>query len=1094
MARYLIFFFLFLSLTALGQSEKGYLAIKNFGQEDFNSQVQNFFVTQNKEGVVYVGNKEGVLEYRGGVWMKHPLSNANDARCIFIDKNGIIYVGGLNEFGYFNSDTIQDEDLVSQRLTYYSFTGFIDSTINTGLFLSIDRKDKNIYFLAQNYLFVWDGKKLTTIHSVNNFHSFINDGKNLYVTVDKYGLQRIEGTKLINVRGCDKILYEKTGGNVGIGGKKVALKVPALSDYIKYKNGWFLGFSSKMGAYLFRIKNDVFHKKSYRFNSSFAHGKNISDFIKISDDIYAFSTLDQGILLTNSHGEILRRIDNNSGLKNNKINALYFDKQNQLWAAGEQGISRIKLNDGSQKFIPDKSGYSGTIEYITRFEGKLYVCSADGLFRLEQAKQAGDLSKFVKIDDSLVNKGCYWLTVFKSGDSERMLIITDDGISEMDENGKFSLITTGFIWSIYIDKKDPNRVWAGLDNGLASIYFNGKDFDVEGRVPGIKVRCQFIEQDKKGTIWCSNVFSDVVSLSNVEFEDHKIKNFDLKIYNEKDGLPEDNAIYPKEIWGQMVFATGEGLYRFNPGTKRFEPDDIIKGFFSVKGHKGPQTHRIYEDNEHNVWIVSKNEDETRLRVFEVSKNNDDVRIKKVYESKGKGDIFNALYEDGNSIMWFGGVNSLVKYDEKVKSDSIPLFFSYIYQVIAGNDTVFTGYENIDGQLYCSQQPEDNQVIEYKDNKLVFKYASLMRNNEEPILYSYYLEGFENVWSKWSTRGEERFTNLQEGDYVFRLRAMDRFGNISDEATYRFTVNPPWYRTIWAYIGYVLFFIAFVWGAINVSTRSLKKIIREATAEIQAQKDELEEKNQNILDSIRYAKRIQEAVTPSESQMQKFFPEHFVLWRPRDIVSGDFYWMMHKNNKVIIAAADCTGHGVPGAFMSIMGISFLNQIANIPEVQTAADALNHLRHNVITSLNQEGSETDTKDGMDISLCVYDFDEMIMEFAGAYNPLYMIRDGELSVIKADRMPVGVHERMDRPFTNNKFTIKKGDVFYILSDGYIDQFGGPKGKKFMTKRFKELLLRIYEKPMDEQSRILEEELLKWRGDIEQIDDIIIIGIRVT
>jgi len=406
----------------------------------------------------------------------------------------------------------------------------------------------------------------------------------------------------------------------------------------------------------------------------------------------------------------------------------------------------------------------------------------------------------------------------------------------------------------------------------------------------------------------------------------------------------------------------------------------------------------------------------------------------------------------------------------------------------------SGYEYINNHLYTSQQPDEIEIIKYKNNKLSFHYASLLRNNEEQILYSYMLEGFEDVWSKWDTRSEERFTNLPEGSYIFRVRAMDPMGNISNEATYRFDVLPPWYRTIWAYIGYFLFFVAFVWGAITVSTRSLKKIIREATAEIQEQKDQLEEKNQNILDSIRYAKRIQEAVTPTESQMKKFFPEHFVLWRPRDIVSGDFFWMMHKGNKVVVAAADCTGHGVPGAFMSIMGISFLNQIANMPEVKNAADALNHLRSNVITSLNQEGSETDTKDGMDISLCVYDFKEMIMEFSGAYNPLYMIRDGELSVVKADRMPVGVHDRMGKPFTNNKFTMMKGDVYYILSDGYIDQFGGEKGKKFMTKRFKELLLTIYDKPMEEQSRILEDTLLKWRGEIEQVDDIIIIGVRVV
>jgi serine phosphatase RsbU (regulator of sigma subunit) len=198
--------------------------------------------------------------------------------------------------------------------------------------------------------------------------------------------------------------------------------------------------------------------------------------------------------------------------------------------------------------------------------------------------------------------------------------------------------------------------------------------------------------------------------------------------------------------------------------------------------------------------------------------------------------------------------------------------------------------------------------------------------------------------------------------------------------------------------------------------------------------------------------------------------------------------------VILAAADCTGHGVPGAFMSIMGISFLNEIANNKDVNTAAEALNHLRHNVITSLNREGSVTDTKDGMDISLCVFDFKNMMMQFAGAYNPLYMIRQGELAVIKADRMPIGIHERDSSPFTNMEFSIHKGDVFYILSDGYIDQFGGQEGKKFMTKQFKDLIQKIHDKPMLEQKEILWQTILEWRGEIEQVDDIIIIGVRVV
>ena len=729
--------------------------------------------------------------------------------------------------------------------------------------------------------------------------------------------------------------------------------------------------------------------------------------------------------------------------------------------------------------------------------GSLYLNSGKGFFKLDKGIKEGEQAHFIKMTDSLVDKGCYGMINFENSETNQMLIITDDGLTSMDKEGKFTLIIPAFIWTIMRDHIDSNRVWLGLDNGLASIYFNGETFDVEGRVPGIKIQTHFIEQDKAGNIWASNTLSKVVRLSNVEFIEHKITNFDLKEYSSQDGLPADNAIYPKVINGEIVFGTGEGIFIFNEKTNQFVPYDKMGTLFKDdKTHKGRQAHRLFEDHNHRVWIISKNEDETRLQIYMATLKNDSgfYSVEKIYETKGKGDIFNSVYEDHNNVMWFGGVTSLYKYSRNETKDSIPLFFTNIYSVIAGADTIMSGYEYINNHLYTAQQPGEIEIIKYKNNKLVFRYSSLMRNNEEAILYSYMLDGFEDVWSKWDTRNTERFTNLQEGSYTFRVRAKDFLGNVSSEATYYFEVKPPWYRTIWAYIGYFLFFVAFVWGAITVSTRSLKKIIREATAEIQEQKDQLEEKNQNILDSIRYAKRIQEAVTPTKSQMKKFFPEHFVLWRPRDIVSGDFYWMMHKSNKVVVAAADCTGHGVPGAFMSIMGISFLNQIANMPEVNNAADALNHLRSNVITSLNQEGSETDTKDGMDISLCVYDFDGMIMEFSGAYNPLYIIRDGELSVVKADRMPVGVHDRMDKPFTNNKFTMIKGDVYYILSDGYIDQFGGPKGKKFMTKRFKELLLTIYEKPMEEQSRILEETLIKWRGDIEQVDDIIIIGVRVV
>lgn len=1076
------------------QNEIGLLAIKNFGQEDFNSQLQNFYVTQDKNGIVYVGNKEGVLEYRGGMWRKHQLSNLNDARCVAIAENGIIYASGLNEFGYFMIDTLAKPG--STRFTYFSIRENLDSNINYGFINFIDFQGDNVYFLANNHLFIFKNNKTIEIKSEDQYRGFVRYKDNLYVKIDRFGLKRIDEEKLVPVKNADLILNEKEVTGVESGDQNQKILVPAISRYIQYDREWNLAFSQQRGFFLLKIENDNLTIRNYNQIQGFSDIP-VSDMVKINQNTIAISTFSDGIYLVSLDGKILNHINAKSNLSSNKVNSLFFDKQHQLWAALEQGISRIKLDDQWQRFMPKVSGYTGTIESISRFDGTLYVATGDGLFKLQQAQKPGEKSDFVKLTNEEVNMGAYWLANVSFGHIQKMLIVTDNGLAELNTEGNFKEILQAFIWTIHQDEIDSNRIWLGLGDGLASIYFNGTGYNVEGRVPGINMRCQFIEQDNDGNLWTSNIFSKVILLSNPDFRNGKIYNFSVKSFSSNDGLPDDNAIFPKCINGEMFFGTGEGIFVFDSKKNGFIPTNKMGVLFdNVDGKKGRQCHRIYEDAKNNIWVVSKNEDETRLQIYKLylSTDSENYTTEKVFEVKGTGDIFNAIFEDIDGVKWFGGVSSLYRYEPYKLNDSIPFFFTYIYRVVAGTDTISRGYTYYKNNLFPTQQPGQVEIIKYKNNKLTFDFASLLRNNEEAILYSFKLDGFDDEWSNWDLRSEERFTNLPEGTYTFRVKSMDRLGNISQEATYRFIVKPPWYRTIWAYIGYVLFFIAFVWGAIRVSTRSLKKIIREATAEIQAQKDELEEKNQNILDSIRYAKRIQEAVTPSEGQMQKYFKDYFVLWRPRDIVSGDFYWMMHKNNKIILAAADCTGHGVPGAFMSIMGISFLNQIANLPEVQTAADALNHLRHNVITSLNKEGSETDTKDGMDISLCVYDFESMIMDFSGAYNPLYMIRDGEISVVKADRMPVGVHDRMDTPFTTNKFTMKKGDVYYILSDGYIDQFGGPQGKKFMTKNFKDLILEIYEKPMEEQSRILEQTLLDWRGEIEQVDDIIIIGIRIT
>ena len=258
----------------------------------------------------------------------------------------------------------------------------------------------------------------------------------------------------------------------------------------------------------------------------------------------------------------------------------------------------------------------------------------------------------------------------------------------------------------------------------------------------------------------------------------------------------------------------------------------------------------------------------------------------------------------------------------------------------------------------------------------------------------------------------------------------------------------------------------------------------------AQRDQIAYQKKHITDSIEYARRIQTALMPSLELFSDRL-EHFVLYKPLAIVSGDFYWVSSQGNKQVIISADCTGHGVPGAFMSMLGVTLLNEIVNGKHILAPDQIIENLRQGVIKSLNQVEDSDSVKDGMDLSVCVVDFDKDILWFAGANNPLYLVRDRELIHYRADKMPASIHYKM-QPFTLHKIELRKGDAFYIFSDGYADQFGGPHQKKFMSVKLKETLVALTGLPMLKQGERLNEIFEEWRGNNPQVDDVTLIGIR--
>jgi len=254
------------------------------------------------------------------------------------------------------------------------------------------------------------------------------------------------------------------------------------------------------------------------------------------------------------------------------------------------------------------------------------------------------------------------------------------------------------------------------------------------------------------------------------------------------------------------------------------------------------------------------------------------------------------------------------------------------------------------------------------------------------------------------------------------------------------------------------------------------------------------RTREITDSIQYASRIQNALLPSSKELDKLLPSYFILNKPRNIVSGDYYWVANKDNKVIVTVADCTGHGVPGAFMSILGIAYLNEILSKSTAVRANEILNQLRGQVIKSLRQTGKTDEARDGMEIALCVVDFEKKKLQYSGAFRPLYLIRDNELMELKGDTMPIGFYDDDDSSFKNEELNFLENDIIYMFSDGYVDQLGGPDRKTFKSGKFKQLLIDIHKKPLQEQKRILEFQFDEWKNNNEQIDDIMVMGMRFS
>ncbi len=679
--------------------------------------------------------------------------------------------------------------------------------------------------------------------------------------------------------------------------------------------------------------------------------------------------------------------------------------------------------------------------------------------------------KFTKIEN--LDDKCRQLVQFR----DQILVATNTGLYRIQNNEVKFIATYTYIHYIHPSQHIPGLFYVGTPEGAFTVNFNQGEWEVNRNFfPGDEPVYSIYETPEG--IWLGS----------------ETKAFRLSYPPDQLKKEATTYLFPSEYSERVivrgrnqkpVFLLSTGCYVYDP-----EKDELVRSKTILPGDMETYHYICSEDG--STWVKDQKEwipihDSTRKAEFLT----DYLRL---------FDGIQYIYTDGSNNTWVIDENNLlskIEYPEDL--DKEELFNVYFKSINSASGWNFT--------ITRSQFTGGDFPLEFRITAPYFIRSELTQ-------YQYLLEGLNQDWSKWKQDPVIDFDFLPPNDYQLHIRARNILGSISDEKTIHFTIEPPFTRSVWfmILIGIGAFLALYV--LIIIRERKLrydKKIleqkVKERTAEIEEQKeeiktqrdeiekqrDEISLQKQEITDSIHYAQRIQDAILPPEKFLDTLLPEHFILFKPRDIVSGDFYWVAHRDDKIYIAAADCTGHGVSGAFMSMLGHSFLNEIVNNYKISKPGQMLNRLRTTIIKALHQTGKMDEAKDGLDIALCILQLKEKKVLFSGAYNPLIMIRNSKLTEIRGDRMPIGIHFDEKRPFNSHELEVKKRDTIYLFSDGYIDQFGGSKGTKFKLDPFKKLLLSIQDRSMEEQKRMLDERLKKWRGKYDQVDDILVIGFKV-
>jgi ligand-binding sensor domain-containing protein/serine phosphatase RsbU (regulator of sigma subunit) len=1064
-------------------------------------------IVQDDLGFIWFATQVGAVRYDG-----YDYEYFNEAtglpddyvNCLFVDSKGKIWFGTQGGIGVYNGEKVYtiDED-----------SGLIDNWVN-GM---IEDRDGNIWawtpygisVITSDSIFNYDRNSGLTgdvildalVDSRGRVHMVTHKKQGITIFTDPRSPEKlVDGDEIFRAIlevGPDEIWYASQESGILVCKEEIKYRLgqtEGLSDSIvlclmkdQYDRVWCSTYQDGLFVYengMFRqvpgdgsenpIAQELIEDRQGRiWLRGFQDGVWMLD-----DDRFKHITVannlvhdDVGTIFEDKFGSIwigtqggaskygkaiFEIFDLDTGLPNNSIQSVFTDSRGRIWFGAQNNL--LYFQGGKVFSLNEKDGYkkeAQPLSFAEDSEHSIYIGTDVGLMRYNgRTVDTIDLDNTKTLDNTI--NGLLYTS------NKKLWCATDS--------------------AIYI-----------LDNGIVSNTLGVSEGLVDPQVNNL------LQADSQ--VYCATAGG----ISVFDLYGGHIRN-----YTEADGLASSVCIdIVSDPNGAVWIATkSRGISQISSGAS-----GTVVNYGTDQGLVSNSTYFVEFADSVSLWIGTNlginvlNIESGEISFYGYNEGFYPIETNARAISKGEG-----------GQLWIGTVEGLVQYDPRydIKHHEPPALFLYPplvngveYSLLEDDGPESRG--KYSGEVY----------FPYRQNSLEFNFTGIHTTIPSRNTFSWLLEGFDEDWSEPGTSRSAPYPRLPNGHYIFRVKAYNLDGvEVENEANFAFTIKPPIWKTFWFVILEVLAGLALIYGVFKYRERQLireKRIlehkvklrtreIEDQKVEIEAQRDEISEQksyveeqrdqiafqNKEITDSILYAKRIQQAVLPGKRTLEKTLPEHFILFKPRDIVSGDFFWVEKSEERIIVCAADCTGHGVPGAFMSLLGLTFLNEIVNHDGILKASRILDRLRTNIIRSMSHKDEDNQARDGMDVALVVIDPQLDILEFAGAYNQLVIFRNGELIEYKADKMPVGKHVGEEGPFTNHKIQLENGDMIYLYTDGFPDQFGGEKGSKYKARPFKRLLTRISGEPAKTQLSLLEMELKTWMGREEQVDDILVMGIR--